>query len=118
MTTVRSRPSTISGTRTTPVPVKPPNGTHARTIFQNPDHDPLWRDDAECFGHPRPDIWFSDTPQDKADAVELCAECPVRRECLRWAGTTRQQFGIWAGIDLSRKNSRTFVAEWLKEGSS
>jgi WhiB family redox-sensing transcriptional regulator len=30
-------------------------------------------------------------------AIQICAGCPVRRECLEYAVTTREAHGIWGG---------------------
>lgn len=39
----------------------------------------------------------------KAKAV--CAECPVRTECLEWALDAEEPFGIWGGqSELDRKH--------------
>ena len=32
-------------------------------------------------------------------AKNVCAGCPVRRECLDWAQSTNQMYGIWGGHD-------------------
>jgi WhiB family transcriptional regulator, redox-sensing transcriptional regulator len=34
---------------------------------------------------------------EKAKAV--CADCPVRRDCLEWAIETDQPHGVWGGLD-------------------
>jgi hypothetical protein len=33
-----------------------------------------------------------------AEAKLICARCQVRPQCLRFALTTRQQYGIWSGV--------------------
>jgi Transcription factor WhiB len=32
-------------------------------------------------------------------AREVCADCPVRLACLAYALRTKQEFGVWAGLD-------------------
>ncbi len=32
-------------------------------------------------------------------AKAVCAQCPVRMECLEWAIDTRQPHGVWGGLD-------------------
>ena len=32
-------------------------------------------------------------------AKQVCEDCEVRAECLRFALETRQEFGIWGGTD-------------------
>ncbi|MDT5238081.1 MAG: WhiB family transcriptional regulator, redox-sensing transcriptional regulator, partial [Mycobacterium sp.] len=29
-----------------------------------------------------PDLWFAESPTELEQAKALCAECPIRRECL------------------------------------
>ncbi len=39
----------------------------------------------------------------------MCGICPVRDECLQFAITTRQEYGIWGGFDVEeRKNQRRY----------
>lgn len=32
-------------------------------------------------------------------AKAICAQCPVRRQCLEWALETHQPHGVWGGLD-------------------
>jgi len=32
-------------------------------------------------------------------AKAVCAQCPVRSECLEWALETAQPHGVWGGLD-------------------
>jgi len=45
------------------------------------------------------DYFFSSNPTEKYQAKNLCFECPVRRDCLKWALEHRQIWGIWGGKD-------------------
>lgn len=47
-------------------------------------------------------------------AKEICAGCVVRRECLDWALTVREPYGVWGGTTpeersemLARRTRRT-----------
>lgn len=43
------------------------------------------------------DLWF---PEDGAlgnDAKRVCAQCPVRVECLEYALENNEKYGIWGG---------------------
>lgn len=33
----------------------------------------------------------------EAKAKAICADCPVRAECLDWALSTREPHGVWGG---------------------
>jgi hypothetical protein len=52
-------------------------------------------------------------PGDEADAVDFCngtidgIRCPVRDECLIFALTNNERFGVWGGMtELARKALR------------
>jgi WhiB family redox-sensing transcriptional regulator len=71
-----------------------------------------WRAHAACRGED-PELFF---PADStgpalaqvAEAKRVCADCPVRQECLRFALSTGQGYGIWGGLteDERRKLRR------------
>jgi len=57
-----------------------------------------------------------------ASAKRICATCPVAEECLVFAVTTNQEFGVWGGLDEDerrqvrrtwRRASRRVAAERL-----
>jgi WhiB family redox-sensing transcriptional regulator len=48
------------------------------------------------------DLWFSDRPAELEQAKTLCAECPVRAECLAGALTRREPWGVWGGEIFER----------------
>lgn len=56
-----------------------------------------WRDLAECFGQDT-SLFFPDSEADAKPALAICAECPVRAECLEWALASRQDDGVWGGM--------------------
>jgi len=49
-----------------------------------------------------PDLFFAESPVDVASAKELCAECPVRAECLAEAIKRAEPWGVWGGELLLR----------------
>ena len=62
-----------------------------------------WRYLALC-GDYDPDLFFpigSSGPavRQRARAKAVCAQCPVRRDCLEWALATEQPYGVWGGLD-------------------
>src|SRR5690606_26612296 len=65
-----------------------------------PDELPTWRDGAACLGVD-PDLFFP--PQggatNGAEAKQICGGCPVQAECLDYAVTTAQKYGIWGGTN-------------------
>jgi len=51
-----------------------------------------------CRDDPEP--FFSDHPIDRHYAASLCHTCPLLLACGQYATQTRQQFGVWGGMDL------------------
>lgn len=51
-----------------------------------------------CRNPSGPDF-FSQIPQDVRQAKNLCALCPVRMDCLRWALGNQEVYGVWGGAD-------------------
>ncbi len=61
-----------------------------------------WRARAACRGQD-PELFFpigtSGPAQIQiAEAKAVCARCPVREACLRFALDTGQEYGIWGGL--------------------
>jgi WhiB family redox-sensing transcriptional regulator len=49
-----------------------------------------------------PDLWFGKTPADLKHAKTLCADCPIRRECLASALERAEPWGVWGGEIFDR----------------
>lgn len=61
------------------------------------ERDAEWRDDATC-GQIGGDLWFPEKGNKAKEAREICADCPVIAECLRFAlNDPTIHHGIWAG---------------------
>ena len=70
-----------------------------------------WREQAACL--PYPALLFFGMDDNEAaserhlreeEAKEICTHCVVRAECLDYALTTREAYGIWGGLtELERK---------------
>lgn len=62
-----------------------------------------WRDLAECRGM-GPALFYpaQGEPMDNAKAV--CAECPVRAECLEDALANCEQWGVWGGLSERQRD--------------
>jgi WhiB family transcriptional regulator, redox-sensing transcriptional regulator len=58
-----------------------------------------WRDLAACLDIVSADYdpFFTDSAELQAEAIAICATCPVRNDCLTFAVRTGQQYGIWGG---------------------
>jgi WhiB family redox-sensing transcriptional regulator len=58
-----------------------------------------WRELAACRDIVSADYdpFFADTADLQAEAIAICATCPVRDDCLTFAVRTGQQYGVWGG---------------------
>jgi WhiB family redox-sensing transcriptional regulator len=54
-----------------------------------------------------PELWFGDAVNENSwedhgarykIARELCGICPVRQQCLQYALTQREEYGMWGGL--------------------
>jgi WhiB family redox-sensing transcriptional regulator len=66
------------------------------------DHD-AWRERAACADED-PALFFAVGSGPEASArvdiaKSICATCPVAHECLIFAVTTNQEYGVWGGLD-------------------
>lgn len=61
-----------------------------------------WFNDAACRGM-NPDLFFPELGEAIDEAVSVCAECPVRAECLEYALTENQWAGVWGGLSGRRR---------------
>ncbi len=66
-------------------------------------YDPAeWRLDAACRDL-NTAIFFPETDEQIATAKAVCAACPVREACLDFAIITRQDDGVWGGLDENER---------------
>ena len=69
---------------------------HSVTFLERPS----WFSGAECRGS-NPSLFFAGPNAEQATvarAKEICAVCPVRAECLEYALTHREEYGVWGGL--------------------
>jgi WhiB family redox-sensing transcriptional regulator len=52
--------------------------------------------DSATFFHPENERGPSRARRERA-AKQVCASCPVTRQCLNWALQTREPYGVWGG---------------------
>ena len=55
-----------------------------------------WRQQGACNGLD-PAVFFPDSEDAAEEAKCICAECPVRVNCLEYALSTREKDGVWGG---------------------
>jgi WhiB family transcriptional regulator, redox-sensing transcriptional regulator len=56
-----------------------------------------WQDEANCLGVD-PDLFFPERGASTREAKEVCRGCVVREDCLEFALTNGEKFGIWGGM--------------------
>ena len=56
-----------------------------------------WFEDAACQGMPI-EAFFPGSGVRPVEALETCAACPVRSECLEWALAHHVHWGVWGGL--------------------
>jgi len=48
------------------------------------------------------DLWFAEDPRDLERAKAMCAECPLRAQCLQAALDRSEPWGVWGGEIFER----------------
>lgn len=61
-----------------------------------------WRLDAACRDLDTA-VFFPETDAAIGAAKAVCATCPVRDACLEFALITRQDDGVWGGLDENER---------------
>jgi WhiB family redox-sensing transcriptional regulator len=59
--------------------------------------DLAWQDRANCTGA-NADLFFPERGASTRTAKAICRACDVREDCLEFAITTGEKFGIWGGM--------------------
>jgi len=71
----------------------------------------LCRDaDACCFVAPMSGESADERRARESAAKSICADCPVRRECLDYALRVREPIGIWGGLNETERRRLTGAA--------
>jgi WhiB family transcriptional regulator, redox-sensing transcriptional regulator len=63
-----------------------------------------WEERARCSEYD-PDIFFDPSARVERRAKSICAQCPVRLECLAYALGLRAEFGVWGGLNGKERSS-------------
>jgi WhiB family redox-sensing transcriptional regulator len=76
---------------------------------------PRWQTLAECRGE-RVEMFIPDRGGPSARAKQMCARCPVKSECLRFALAIPDLVGYWAGTnERERRRLRAQRRRVLRE---
>ncbi len=63
-----------------------------------------WAARALCAGVD-PEAFFPPGDDAATEARAICAVCPVRGQCLAYAVTADEPFGIWGGLDPRQRHT-------------
>lgn len=80
--------------------------------------DASWRDYANCIGVD-PELFFPERGASTAEAKEVCRTCVVKDECLDFALSTGEKFGVWGGLserERRRIRRQRFLARKALKG--
>lgn len=72
--------------------------------------EPTWYEDAACRGQGWEEFFDHSDP---TTAQRICARCPVRGACLRFAISNQIDSGVWGGLTAEqrrRTRASTLVA--------
>ena len=62
------------------------------------DENPLaWQSDSLC-AQTDPEAFFPEKGGSTRDAKKICTSCEVRTQCLEYALSNDERFGIWGGL--------------------
>lgn len=56
-----------------------------------------WQERANCLGVD-PDLFFPERGASTKEAKSVCGRCEVKGECLEYALSNGEKFGIWGGL--------------------
>ncbi|WP_280186234.1 MULTISPECIES: WhiB family transcriptional regulator [Nocardia] len=72
-----------------------------------------WQDRGACAKHPW-QMWFPEYSNQTAEAIDICVnECPVRKECARYAVACGESNAIAAGFRCNSVREREAMKRWV-----
>src|SRR5687768_15829516 len=71
--------------------------TQKPAAFDDEEDELAWQAYSNCLGVD-PDMFFPERGASSREAKEVCRGCVVRDECLEYALTSSEKFGIWGGM--------------------
>lgn len=66
------------------------------SVFEIEPEELVWQNYANCLGVD-PDLFFPERGASTREAKEVCRGCVVQDECLEFALSNGEKFGIWGG---------------------
>jgi WhiB family redox-sensing transcriptional regulator len=84
------------------------NHPYLELMSSTPGPEDDWRFEAVCAGVDS-ELFFVDTERGAErraavkEAQSVCAKCPVTVQCLSFAIESGLGYGVWGGVDVSRR---------------
>ena len=50
-----------------------------------------------------PELWFSTSTVERAEAARQCHGCPLLLDCMRYALAADERYGVWGGVDFEAR---------------
>lgn len=72
-------------------------GGHMIEMLQQPKDPNRWQTRANCLGVD-PDLFFPERGASTREAKSVCSGCEVKADCLEYALSNGEKFGIWGGL--------------------
>ncbi len=72
-------------------------GLNGMSLVMNELTDNNWQNSANCLGVD-PDLFFPERGASTKEAKAVCRGCMVREDCLEYALSNGEKFGIWGGL--------------------
>jgi len=73
------------------------------------DSNEEWITHALCREDDHWEYWHPHTADERAYAIRICQECPVKQACADYAAQRNTQWGIWGGVDVELETKRRQV---------
>lgn len=70
----------------------------------------MWTEQALCR-KADPEVFFPPKGDAGKQAKQICAQCPVRTECLDYAIKADEKHGIWGGLNRAERQRATRAPE-------
>lgn len=74
-----------------------PKVTKPRAVDNLETVETAWMQQANCLGID-PELFFPERGTSTREPKDVCRGCVVREECLEFALTSGEKFGIWGGL--------------------
>jgi WhiB family redox-sensing transcriptional regulator len=67
-----------------------------------------WQDRANCIGTD-PEVFFPKIGKRSEEAQEVCSHCPVTSQCLEYARSHNERYGVWGGLSEADRKKKLHI---------